>query len=814
MPLKVIKSSIKPKDIVLAATSIAAVIADVADMASFPPARAVATVILVILKTVQEMDNNKTSCYKLARRAAKILLDLRRQMEGRWDSGPKALLDNITSFEKTLTSIRDFMFGLAKVKWMGRLLQKGAIESSLESFHDLLDEAEKSFQIASLIEIHYTVGVLQQRSAGIAVDFVETVAENDLAKDESISIPSDDVKSIPEVPLDQAECIHESLALVRPLENLTVSEQTATMENLTVEDEAEFERRLEEELAELDKFGFKRYHQTEVLLRSALRNTGPNSFWTSTSLGEVNGQRAIVKRYDSNEEKDKKAATKRWLHDIKILKDLYHANLPQLVGYSDEKCPTPFILLSQVKLRDPTIFMLNALQEMSIAQCANAVLRMYRDVTSVALYVQRQLSLDERETQVFVAEASYSVDADSGNMIIGIPPPRDPNSYHGFGYRLTESLVDKILQNLPKSDKLLTLASTGDSSAVVNLQNKLAHVRALVLNMLPKAGHPPDLAEFAEELLEADCEGGERGRPRHSLSRIRIRNIEAGTHDFAWHEGIHSCPLNFTVGDVGFISRDYDHIQMSDKSRFDGFVKIGNVFDGGAIIEKASKTVQNVQGMDIVREVIGTQGQWNNGFHRSYEIFPFVLPDNVESWPIALLPQAEIDAHIRHTARMSSVNEAWRYLMREAADLARVCNVEPHKIILITKTILGQIYKAHDFRPRPHISPSGNTHNHAFGSRFGNPGMGHSPAFGQGPGGFGGHSLRNQQAPQMIYLFTSHKEEFRPFWADNPSEVSMPSYKRRGLGHLSITTSVGWFRPESFIDYIQLSEEDFMDECA
>lgn len=39
------------------------------------------------------------------------------------------------------------MLELSKVKWMGRLLQKGAIENSLADFHTLLDESERSFQV-------------------------------------------------------------------------------------------------------------------------------------------------------------------------------------------------------------------------------------------------------------------------------------------------------------------------------------------------------------------------------------------------------------------------------------------------------------------------------------------------------------------------------------------------------------------------------------------------------------------------------------------------------------------------------------------
>lgn len=42
------------------------------------------------------------------------------------------------------------MQDLAKVKWMGRLLQKGAIEESLTRYFDMLDEAEKSFQVRSM----------------------------------------------------------------------------------------------------------------------------------------------------------------------------------------------------------------------------------------------------------------------------------------------------------------------------------------------------------------------------------------------------------------------------------------------------------------------------------------------------------------------------------------------------------------------------------------------------------------------------------------------------------------------------------------
>lgn len=97
---RIVKTRINSKDAIFAATSIASIVSDVADMAQFIPARAAASIVLVILQTVQEIDNNKVACYKLARRSAKILVDLKNRMTGRWDSAPAALISNILEFEK------------------------------------------------------------------------------------------------------------------------------------------------------------------------------------------------------------------------------------------------------------------------------------------------------------------------------------------------------------------------------------------------------------------------------------------------------------------------------------------------------------------------------------------------------------------------------------------------------------------------------------------------------------------------------------------------------------------------------------------
>ena len=97
--IKFSKTRVNSTDVVVAGTAITSMIANIADMMQFIPARAAASAVLIILQTVQEIENNKIACYKLARRSANILLDLKTRMFGRWDSAPQALIENITHFE-------------------------------------------------------------------------------------------------------------------------------------------------------------------------------------------------------------------------------------------------------------------------------------------------------------------------------------------------------------------------------------------------------------------------------------------------------------------------------------------------------------------------------------------------------------------------------------------------------------------------------------------------------------------------------------------------------------------------------------------
>lgn len=121
MPLLKVKVRKLSADSVLSGARTSASIArELADIAQFPPARAAATIVLLIFETIevrfcasaprligtltgsfsQGMQNNKQGCRRLARRAAEILLDVRERMRGRWDRAPRSLTRNLAKLER------------------------------------------------------------------------------------------------------------------------------------------------------------------------------------------------------------------------------------------------------------------------------------------------------------------------------------------------------------------------------------------------------------------------------------------------------------------------------------------------------------------------------------------------------------------------------------------------------------------------------------------------------------------------------------------------------------------------------------------
>jgi hypothetical protein len=156
----------------------------------------------------------------------------------------------------------------------------------------------------------------------------------------------------------------------------------------------------------------------------------------------------------------------------------------------------------------------------------------------------------------------------------------------------------------------------------------------------PSPALPKDVDKLLNEFeeLEEVC-----------LAKLRALtlNNDDGDDDYvqAWHERLNGCSVEIMAGDIGYITaKDGDEkADMTDSTRFDSFVKIGNVaniFSPLLTFNHPSKTdddktdepsLQSV-GYDFsaVKETSGTQMQWVNGFMQRQTIWPYTLPNEIE----------------------------------------------------------------------------------------------------------------------------------------------------------------------------------------
>lgn len=378
MPLRFIRTKklgidIDPLEAAIVTTAFAR---DLMATMQFPPAAAAVSIVLLILQTIQNIQVNKSGCDRLARRAAQILIDIDEQMRGRYYEAPEALLRNLDRFESVLISIHQFMRKLADSKWSDRFLRKSSIDDALVEYMRMLDEAAQAFQLATLINIHLAVSSLRGNTASNAaaeraIDALPPPAYHEVLNGpDSVAI---EIRS-PGI-VGAAEC---TVAESDPLaaaggESLSPPEKRLTDHYLSVELSS----------LTLDDHGFRRYHQSEVILRG--RSRLQDGWWAGATEVQVQGQRALIKKYDD----DKDHAYSKWLRDIKVLQNLYHPNLPQMLGFSDERAPTPFILLANVQTQSPQALVREMLRSSSLGTSIELLLRFYRDLADTATYVQR-----------------------------------------------------------------------------------------------------------------------------------------------------------------------------------------------------------------------------------------------------------------------------------------------------------------------------------------------------------------------------------------------------------------------------------------
>ncbi|KAG1744363.1 hypothetical protein EDB19DRAFT_1694694 [Suillus lakei] len=733
----------------------------------FPPATAAVSVLLLILQTIQSIQVNRSGCDRLARRAAQILIDIDEQMRGRYHEAPETLLRNLDRFESTLTSIHQFMRELADSKWSDRFLRKSSIDDALVEYMRMLDEAAQSFQLATLINIHLAVSSLTGNASSNATAERVIDAPPPPAYDEVLNEPDSVAVEIrsPGI-VDAAECLvaesdppvaagGESLS--PPEKRITDHYLPAELSSLTLEDD----------------HGFRRFHQSEVILRG--RSRLQDGWWAGATEVQVQGQRALIKKYDG----DKDHAYSKWLRDVKVLQNLYHPNLPQMLGFSDERAPTPFIMLANVQTQSPQALVREVLRSSSLGTSMELLLRFYRDLADTALYVQRQFNLDENKVQDFIEASSFRVDS-LKTLVVGLPPPRDGEWYTGRNYGLAHTLLDACLRMLPNNGRVYYSYDRGEEFVTEDIQKKINHLVTLARALLPSGRQSPVFPTQLEALIEET----ESDTPSLTLRQIRNLTWNAeGAHGHTWYE--RNVPADkFCVGDIGYIPVGGD---------FGSFVLLSNVIKDGKAVFSLS---QRSHGENWCWEHVPIQRQ---------PLQAYELPEDVAGWPVAVPPYSQIDVVVVHEAYLSCVKDAWQYLLKNGKGHAVDGSIRPEDLILVTHVGTHQDFYVRDFRPKSFM-PQTCTANPRFAANQFHHQQRHG--FHQPTGlGFQNHGVPfNQPAlPAIVYLLTSLDANHEPHWSSSP--VCLPKGVSRQPLARHFTTKIGW--KTGFLNYVQLHAEDF-----
>ncbi|KAG1823056.1 hypothetical protein EV424DRAFT_1487549 [Suillus variegatus] len=733
----------------------------------FPPASAAVAVLLLILQTIQNIQVNKSACDRLARRAAQILIDIDEQMRGRYHEAPEALLRNLERFESTLISIHQFMRKLADSKWSDRFLRKLSIDDALVEYMRMLDEAAQAFQLATLINIHLAVSSLRGNTASNATAERVIDAPPPPAYHEVLNKPDSVIEIRSPGIGDAAECIvaESDLPVTAGGEPLSPPEKRFTDHYLPAE---LLSLTLEDDHGVSNKFHcvFWLAHASYTTLVSTI----------SPVRGYLARPVSVAGRMKYDDDKDN--AYSKWLRDVKMLQNLYHPNLPQMLGFSDERAPTPFILLANVQTQSPQALVRKMLCSPSLGTSIELMLRFYRDLADTAMYVQRQLSLDENKVQDFIEASSLRVDS-LKTLVVGLPPPQDGEWYTARNYGLAHTLLDACLRMLPNNGRVTYSYDRGEEFVTEEMQKKINHLITLARALLPSGRQSPVLPTQLKALIEET----ESKTPSLTLRQIRDLTWNAeGAHGHTWYE--RNVPADkFSVGDISYIPVAGD---------FGSFVLLSNVIKDG----KAALSLS----------------QRSHGEHWCWEHIPihrqplqaYELPEAVAGWPVAVPPYSQIDVVVVHEVYLSSVKDAWQYLLRNGKCHAADGGIRPEDLILVTHVGTHQDFYVRDFRSKPCMLQT-----HVANPQFAANQFHHQDRHGfHQPPGFGlqnhGVSFNQLALPAVVYLLTSLDANHEPHWS--PSPVCLPKVSRQPLAR-HFTTKTG--RKTGFLNYVQLHAEDF-----
>ncbi|KZT64856.1 hypothetical protein DAEQUDRAFT_769357 [Daedalea quercina L-15889] len=794
MPLRYIRRKVTADNVVTVAIATTAVTVNLAALASFPPVALPAAILLRIFQIIRNVQTNQEQCYELAFRCLSFLDLIKDQVADRSTRMPPTLDDALQKFANTLESIHSFLMSQAESKWRTRLIRKGTVQAALEDLNLKLNDAFSAFQIATLINIHYTVGdgpavaSPNGESAALSASY-----QPSLSNGADASSHVSDRRYIG----PSAQSFRQSIGPLEPPSSMQPSADELIYDppGEVVSSGIDGDLLLsEEELEELEDNGFRRYEQPHVSFKGGSRIK--EGWWAGARQADIEGRILLAKTYEGSSY----AAQKKWIRDVKILQNVFHPNLPQMVGFSGEECPTPFILLANVQTRLPQALVLDKIKNGTVAECVLLISRFYLDHMDAALYLQRQLNLSDSKIQDYVEKASFRIDGQQ-TLVMGLPPPEVDHWMSARNYDLAHSIRKAYLDLLPNRGMLSEkpYETKAESEPSIDIRRKINHLTHTLKAFLP-GSHSSTHVSKLQELLSAYEDEIDLGptATTPSLREIRTVALQLGANPPIWREPLVPA-YKYSVGDLGYLEKGGD---------FSSFKLICNVLrDGHA-------TFQTVQSQH------GTQIQWHCAPPMQVPLDSFPCPGSRQGWAVALEPNVDYTVSIAHEERVDIANDIWKFLLNFSQYYAKKQGVEPEELILskvpfyplrflftASTLLVNRVGVDLRFRMKGPFVPFVQPHYHQ-PAPFS---LGHQPHMLPMSHGFGhhqhtGHPFNARPAPPIIiYLSTSIDKVHEPTWSQSP----VFDFESRPP-HSIANCMIGTEGPLGFLNYVQLYAEDFL----
>jgi hypothetical protein len=192
---------------------------------------------------------------------------------------------------------------------------------------------------------------------------------------------------------------------------------------------------------------------------------------------------------------------------------------------------------------------------------------------------------------------------------------------------------------------------------------KYKQLKGLLHSLLPRRREGLGLSSELEDLLD----DADEDNPL-TLRALRAHCIKQSRHDQTWHA---RAPVGaLTAGDYGYIPEG--------STDFANFVRLGNIQDDPGEDRKAKGM------MEVVGKTHGTMllRSNNHSIPQRQPANAFLLPDELECWPVALPPRGNAVVFVHHEMGLTSVNDAWQLLIACCASLASTHGIQAQDIIL------------------------------------------------------------------------------------------------------------------------------------